>query len=98
MSYVTLPTADARLWVGAHVRVHFGARDRDYPDLSIEGWTGTIVRTNDESATPCLVRWDWNTLEHAHSTGQVPRTRNGRMSEEMWLAEDALLVNPSSDC
>jgi hypothetical protein len=93
-----MPTAPPRLWVGAHVRVHFGDLDRDYPDLSLEGWAGTIVRTNDDSATPCLVRWDWNTLERAEAIGHTRRKPNGLLSEEMWLAEDDLLVDPSADC
>jgi hypothetical protein len=89
--------AKPRLCVGEHVRVHFGVLDRDYPDVSIEGWAGTIMRTDDDRATPCLVRWDWNTLERAHSTRQGRRNQDGVASEEMWLAEDDLLVDPSSD-
>ena len=98
MSHATMPTAHPRLWVGAHVRVRFGVLDPDYPDLSIDGWTGTIVRTNDDSTTPCLVRWDWNTLEHAESTGHARWKEDGFASEEMWLAESDLLVDPLSDC
>jgi len=93
-----MPTAKRRLWVGAHVRVRFGVLDSDYPDLSIDGWAGTIVRTNDDSTTPYLVRWDWNTLEHADPSGQARRKQDGLACEEMWLAEDNLLVDPSSDC
>jgi hypothetical protein len=97
MSDATTATAKPRLSVGAHVRVRGGVLDPDYPDLSIDGWAGTIVRTNDDSMTPCLVRWDWNTLEHASPTGQSRRKGDGLAFEEMWLAEDDLLVDLSSD-
>jgi hypothetical protein len=98
MSYATMPTAQARLCVGTHVRVRFGVLDQDYPDVSIEGWTGKLMRTSDDSVTPCLVRWDWNTLERADSTGQGQRNQDGLVCEEMWLAEDDLSVEPSFDC
>jgi hypothetical protein len=77
--------------------VNFGVLDRDCRDLSIEGWAGTIIRTNDASATPCLVRWDWNTLARADSTGEARTTQDGLAPEEMWLAEDNLLADPLSD-
>ncbi len=98
MPQVLTTTAPARLSVGTNVRVRFGVSDPDYPDLSIGGWAGTIVRTNDDSTTPCLVRWDWNTLAHADSTGQARRKLDGLASEEMWLAEEDLLADPSSNC
>ena len=53
MSDTTTATAKPRLSVRAHVRVRCGVLDPDYPDLSIEGWAGTIVRTNVDSMTPC---------------------------------------------
>jgi hypothetical protein len=87
--------APSPLSVGSNVRVRFGVLDPDYPDLTIGGWEGTIVRTNDRKTTPYLVRWDWNTLEHADSTGQARRKQDGLMFEEMWLAEEDLSVDPS---
>jgi hypothetical protein len=90
--------APTQLSVGSNVRVRFGVLDPDYPDLFITGWTGTIVRTNDNRRTPCLVRWDWNTLEHADPTGQLRRKQDGLVLEEMWLAEEDLSVDPSSNC
>jgi hypothetical protein len=90
----TTPMADPRLSIGAHVRVRFGVLDPKYPDRSIAGWAGIIVRTNDTRATPCLVRWDWNTLEHAASNERTRRRQDGMVFEEMWLAEDDLLVDP----
>jgi hypothetical protein len=97
MPHTTTATAKLRLSVGAHVHVRFGVLDPDYPDLSIDGWAGTIVRTNGDSMTPCLVRWDWDTLEHADPIGQSRREEDGLTFEEMWLAEDDLLVDPSSE-
>jgi hypothetical protein len=97
MSHTVMPAVPPQLWVGAHVRVHFGDLDQGFPDLSIEGWAGTITRTNDDRATPCLVRWDWNTLERANAIGHAPRKQNGFVPEEMWLAEEDLLVDPSTD-
>jgi hypothetical protein len=94
MSHKTM--TDPQLGVGVCVRVRCGVVDPDYPDLSIAGWTGTIVQTNDDRATPCLVHWDWNTLEHADPAGQARRKQNGLEWEEMWLAEEDLLVDPAS--
>jgi hypothetical protein len=97
MSHTTASTAKPRLWVGAHVHVRFGVLNPDYPDLSIDDWAGTIVRTNDDSMTPCLVRWDWDTLEHADPVGQSRRKEDGLTFEEMWLAEGDLVLDSSSD-
>jgi hypothetical protein len=84
--------APARLSVGSYVRVRCGVLDPDYPDLTIGGWEGTVVRTNDRKTTPCLVRWDWNTLARADSTGLTRRKLDGLVFEEMWLAEQDLSV------
>ncbi len=98
MPQVMTTMRPAQLSVGSYVRVRFGVLDPDYPDLTIGGWEGTIVRTNDRKKAPCLVRWDWNTLAHADSAGQARRKQDGLVFEEMWLAEEDLSLDPSSNC
>jgi hypothetical protein len=87
--YQTMTTT-TRLSVGTSVRVRYGVADPDYPDSSIEGWAGTIVRIDDDGTAPCLVRWDGNTLENANSAGCMQCERDDLDREEMWLAEEDL--------
>jgi hypothetical protein len=86
-----------RLAVGTNVGVRRGVADPNFPHLSIEGWSGTIVEIDENRAAACLVRWDGSTMEYADPVWRAPCERDGLVFEEMWLAEKDLSVDSNLD-
>ena len=88
--------ASPKFAVGDKIRVKPGVRSADYPDICMEGWTGTV----EESREGCyLIHWSRETYE------SIPKDE--RISEEMrwngtlWpalLCEDELLHETGQPC
>jgi hypothetical protein len=93
-SQATMAMPRSRLPVGTNVHVRFGVADPDYPDLSIDGWEGTVAQIDGDSTAPCLVHWNRSTLENTSPTSHVRSVHDDLVVEEMWLAEDDLLIDP----
>jgi hypothetical protein len=55
---------EGKFAVGDQVRVRYGTVDPDYSDLPLGGWSGTIVKINDDGL--CNIKLNQNTLDQIH--------------------------------
>ncbi|GIX03417.1 MAG: hypothetical protein KatS3mg113_0423 [Planctomycetaceae bacterium] len=50
-------------WEGKRVRVRNGVVSPEFPEISLAGWTGTVVEvTGKPPDVKCVVEWDGDTL------------------------------------
>lgn len=73
---------------GSQVRVRYGVKDPDNPDMPIGGWCGTVVEVDaDGPASGYLVEWDRRTLDAMHPIFVKRCHRDDLELESMWLDE-----------
>ena len=82
------PPAPAKFKVGDRVRVKYGIRDTEYPDMPLGGWAGTISEVHENSMY--TVRWSGETLAAIHPVFKKRCERDDMELEEYWLGEDDL--------
>src|SRR4051794_2615236 len=79
-------SAIPRFEVGDKVRVRQGARDPDFPDIPLGGWSGTIQTVEQiEDQIGYEIRWDRKTLAAMHPVYRKRCERDGLEPERMWL-------------
>jgi hypothetical protein len=77
--------------VGDAVRVRPSARDPDFPDIPLGGWSGTVAAVDRKSAPMrFLVEWNQRTLGQMHPTYRTRCARAGLSVGDMWLDEASL--------
>ena len=75
----------------AAVRVRFGVRDPDFPDIPLGGWAGTVNEVEQaKGETTYLIAWDRATLRGMHPVYNKRCERDGLELETIWLGEDDL--------
>ena len=84
--------APAKFKVGDRVRVKFGIRDTEYPDMPLGGWAGTISEVHKDRMV--TVRWSRETLAAIHPVFKKRCERDGMELGEYWLGEDDLEPDP----
>jgi len=73
------------------VRVKYGVRDPDFPDIPLGGWAGTIKEVHQaQGETTLLVAWDRATLRGMHPIYKKRCERDGLELESMWLGDEDL--------
>src|SRR3954447_772295 len=81
-------SSSPRFEPGTEVRVKHDARDPDFPDIPLGGWTGTIrgiEQANDQ--IDYEIEWDRRTLDAMHPVYRKRCERDGLEPELMWLGE-----------
>jgi hypothetical protein len=77
--------------VGDVVAARPGTCDPDFPGISLNGWTGHVVRVDRaRSQTHYLVQWDQDTLEDLAWPCRDWCEREDRAFDQMWLLDDDL--------
>ena len=81
----------SRFQPGDEVRVKYGIRIPDFPDIPLGGWAGTIKEVEHEiDQAMFLVAWDRANLKGMHPIYKKRCERDGLELESMWLGEDDL--------
>jgi hypothetical protein len=76
---------------GDKLRVKYGVRDPDFPDIPLGGWSGTVKEVERaKGETTYLVTWDRATLKGMHPIYKERCERDGLELESMWLGEEDL--------
>ncbi len=76
---------------GDKVRVKYGVRIPDFPDIPLGGWAGTVKEVEEEKdQTTFLIAWDRATLKGMHPIYKKRCERDGLELESMWLGEEDL--------
>ena len=89
-------TNRARFCVGSTVAVRVGIPDPDFPDLGLDGWTGTIVDVDRKTSPPRYLLHGSREVVH-----KLPRRcrerckREDRVLDKIWLYEEDLEAVPS---
>lgn len=83
------PLVPANFFRNTPVRVKPGAKDPNFPDIPIGGWSGTITEV-EEGPGPAtyLIEWDQCTLDAMHPIYRNRCERDGLERESMWLGEE----------
>jgi len=77
----------SRFQAGDKVRVKYGVRDPDFPDIPLGGWAGTVKEVHQaEGETTLLVAWNRATLRGMHSIYKKRCERDG-LEHESILSE-----------
>src|SRR6516165_7920835 len=81
----------SRFKPGDKVRVKYGVRDPDFPDIPLGGWAGTVKEVHQaQGETTVLVAWDRATLRGMHPIYKKRCERDGLELESMWLGDEDL--------
>src|SRR5689334_10850819 len=81
----------SRFEPGDGVRVKFGVRDPDFPDIPLGGWAGMVKEVgHDKGETTYLIAWDRATLKGMHPVYKKRCERDGLELESMWLGDEDL--------
>lgn len=78
--------------VGSQVRLRKGVSPLNYPDVTLDGWLGTVSQV---SGTTYLVHWT-QTLSAVARTYRGQEKRDGVDLRAMWLQEKTLEAAPTS--
>jgi len=81
-----VPSPVAKFKVGDNVRVKHGIRDKDYPDIPLGGWAGTITEVHKDGMS--TIRWSRETLAAIHPVVRQRSEKDGTVLEEYWLGDD----------
>ncbi len=79
--------------VGDKVRVKYGVRDSDYPDMPMGGWAGSIAEVHKKEGM-CVIRWSPQTLAAIHPVVKQRCEKDGTVLETYWLGDDDLEPDP----
>jgi hypothetical protein len=72
---------------GTRVRVRDGVPSPEFPDVSLAGWTGTVVEVSGKSPTAkVILEWDGTTL------GNMPREYVARCEAQQLFYQMACLA------
>jgi uncharacterized protein YodC (DUF2158 family) len=82
------PSPVAKFKVGDKVRVKYGVRDTDYPDIPLGGWAGTINEVHKDGMY--TIRWNRETLANIHPVVKRRSEKDGTVIEEYWLGDDGI--------
>jgi hypothetical protein len=75
--------------VGDPVRVRPGTRDPDFPNLSLDGWTGDVLEsTLEDDEVLYHIQWDQHTLAAMSATARDEARQRGLALDSMWLGEE----------
>ena len=67
MAHKKSESVPSRFQPGDKVRVRYGVRDPDFPDIPLGGWAGTVKEVHQaEGEATLLVAWDRATLRGMH--------------------------------
>jgi hypothetical protein len=89
MAHKKSESVPSRFQPGDKVRVKYGVRAPDFPDIPLGGWAGTVKEVHQaEGETTLLVAWDPATLRGMHPIYRKRCERDGLELESMWLGED----------
>ena len=78
---------------GVLVRVKEGVPSPEFPDISLAGWTGTIVETSGKAAPlQCVIEWDQGTLARMPAEYQARCETQGLYHLMACLSEETLDV------
>src|SRR3954462_14394550 len=84
-------TTPPRFQAGAKVRVRYGVRDPDFPDVPLGGWSGTVKEAERaRGQVTSLIEWDRRTLRGMHPVCQKRCERDRLELESMWLGDENL--------
>ncbi len=86
------PSAPVNFKVGDKVRVKYGVRDTDYPDMPMGGWAGAITEIHKDGMY--TIRWSKETLDAIHPVVKQRSEKDGTVLEEYWLGDDDLEPDP----
>ena len=76
---------------GDKVRVRYGVRDPDFPDIPLGGWAGAVKEVQRaKGEVTFLVAWDRATLKGMHPIYKKRCERDGLEMESMWLGDEDL--------
>ena len=78
----------AKFKVGQEVRVRFGVKDVDYPDMPLGGWAGTIIEVR--GSDTFIIRWSKETLDAIHPVFKSRCENDGLDLEVYGLTGDDL--------
>jgi hypothetical protein len=80
-----------RFKLGMKVRVRYGVRDPDFPDIPLGGWAGTVKEVERaKGQATYLIAWDRATLRGMHPVYKKRCERDGLEPETMWLGDEDL--------
>jgi uncharacterized protein YodC (DUF2158 family) len=83
-----VPSPVARFKIGDKVRVKYGIRNTDYPDIPLGGWAGTITEAHKDGMY--TVRWSRETLANIHPVVRRRSEKDGTVPEKYWLGDEDL--------
>ncbi len=81
-------TSAAKFKPGERVRVRYGVRDTDYPDMPLGGWTGDVVEVHDDRLY--TIKWNSETLALIHPVFKARCDRDGLTLDQYCLGDDDL--------
>jgi hypothetical protein len=91
MAHKKAESVPCRFKPGDKVRVKYGVRDPDFPDIPLGGWAGPVKEIHQaKGETTLLVAWDQGTLRGMHPIYKKRCERDGLELESMWLGEEDL--------
>src|SRR5579883_856579 len=91
MARKKVESVPSRFQPGDKVRVKYGVRDPDFPDIPLGGWAGVVKEVEQaEGETTLLIAWDRATLKGMHPIYKKRCERDGLELESMWLGENDL--------
>jgi hypothetical protein len=91
MARKTPEAVPSRFQPGDKLRVKYGFRDPDFPDIPLGGWSGTVKEVERaKGETTYLVTWDRATLKGMHPIYKKRCERDGLEVESMWLGDEDL--------
>jgi hypothetical protein len=89
MARKTPEAVPSRFQPGDKLRVKYGVRDPDFPDIPLGGWSGTVKEVERaKGETTYLITWDRATLKGMHPIYKKRCERDGLELESMWLGEE----------
>lgn len=81
--------------IGDEVRVKPGIIDPTYPDISLGGWKGVVIKVMYVTRPRYIVQWSPQTLANAPAIYRERCERDGNDYDAMWMKQTDL--EPDSD-